>query len=189
MSRAVVVLDRFMTFLAGLILLVLGAAAILWWLGTFPSWPTRVDASVVVQDTKASWWPWAAAIAGIVLVLLGLRWLAAHLPSRGVAQVKLTGSGAQGRLSAQVRSVADTAAEVLQQTPGVRSARGTIQRDRGQLVARLRATVEPGADLHAVAGAADAVAADLQQVLGREDLRCRIQLRVAHRGRSQPRVT
>ena len=71
----------------------------------------------------------------------------------------------------------------------VRSVRGTINRDRGQLVARLTATIEPQADLATVGAAADAVSADLKKVLAREDLRCQVNLRVAHRGRRLSRVT
>ena len=61
-------------------------------------------------------------------------------------------------------------------------------RERGQLVARLRATIEAEADLQAITSAADQVAADLAQVLERDDLHLQVQLKVATRSRSLPRV-
>ena len=54
---------------------------------------------------------------------------------------------------------------------------------------RLTAIIETSADLPAIAAAADQVAADLGAVLGRDDLRCQVQLKTAARTRAQPRVT
>jgi len=110
MSRAVVAWNRVVTLLLGLVLLALGAAAVLWWLGTFPGWPTQLHTDQVTQATQQPWWPWAAGGAGLVLALLGLRWLASHLPDRGVTTITLPGSSRAGRLDAQVRPIASAAA-------------------------------------------------------------------------------
>jgi len=188
-SRATLAVNRVVTFLVGLILVASGAAAILWWRGTVPSWPDRLDLGTVIQTGRQPWWPWAAGLLGIALVLLGVRWLAAHLPNPAVSQLRLPGSNPQGQLHVSTGPVAAQAADLLAQTAGVRTARGTITRDRGELFARLNATIEPEADLRAVAAAADCVSAELRSVLQREDLRCQVRLRVAARGRSLPRVT
>lgn len=79
-----------------------------------------------------------------------------------------TGSGPEGRLLVNAGTVASAAADAI--AAGVRSATGTIQRDRGQLVAKLTATVEREADLHLVAAAADTVTADLRRALQRDDM-------------------
>jgi hypothetical protein len=189
MSRAVIAFDRLMAFLIGLILVFVGAAAVLWWAGTFASWPGALDASLVLNFSTQPWWPWVAALLGAILIVLGLRWMAAHLPQRGVSQLKLPGSSQHGRLYAQVGPVAKTAAEIFGQTPGVRSAGGTIQRDQGQIIARLNAIIEPQADLQDIADAAARVSAELKQVLQRDDMRCQVRLRVARRGRDLPRVS
>jgi hypothetical protein len=123
-----------------------------------------------------------------LLALLGFRWLFAHLPRRGAGPLKLPGSDQGGRLVADGGSVASAAADELEATPGVRSARGTVLRERGQVVARLNATIEPEADLAVVARSADRPSAHLRHVLGREDLNFRVQLRVAARNRPGPRV-
>ena len=185
MSRAVIAVDRVAAIIVGLTLSVAGVAAVIWWRGE-SGLSGALNSSGVVKQTTQPWWPWVTGLVGAALVLLGLRWLLAHIPNRGVAKVRLPGTGPQGRLSAEVKSVAQVAAQVLQTTEGVRSARGTIQRDRGQIVARLTATIEPHADLRAIAAAADAVSADLKTVLQREDMHCLVNLRVAPRGR-QPR--
>lgn len=193
MSRATITADRMAAFLVGLLLICAGVAGALWWQGTLTTWfpglSNRLDTSSVTDLTRQSWWPWAAGAAGVVLVLAGLRWLIGHLPSRGVSQLKLPGSTSQGTLLAQVRPVAAAAAEALEQTPGVRSAKGSIREERGQLVARLNATVEQQADLAAVAAAADRVSAQLAQVLQRDDLACQVNLTVARRDHAPARVT
>lgn len=187
MSRAVIAFDRIAAIVLGLLLLAAGAACIAWWRGDLGlSGP--LDVQPVVDRTTQPWWPWVAGLVGAALVLIGLRWLAAHVITRGVGQVRLPGTGKKGRLTAQVKSVAQAAADVLENTEGVRSTRGTINRDRGQLTARLTATIEPTADLRAVTEAADQVAADLKHVLQRDDLHCLISLRVANRGRPLTRV-
>ena len=193
MSRATIAANRIVAFLVGLVLIGVGVAGVLWWQGTltrwFPGVSNRLDTSPVTELTKQSWWPWAAGAAGVVLVLLGLRWLLGHLPSRGVSQLKLPGSTSSSKLVAQVRPVAAAAAEALQQTPGVRSAKGSLRKERGQLVARLNVTVEQQADLAGVASAAERVSAQLGQVLQRGDLVCQVNLTVARRDRTPTRVS
>lgn len=187
MSRAVIAVDRLAAIIVGLTLIAASLATVMWWRGNLGlSGPFRSPS--VVKETTQPWWPWVAAIIGLVLVLLGLRWLVSHLPSRAVAKVRLPGTGPTGRLTADVKSVGQVAAQVLADTEGVRSARGAIERDRGQVVARFTATIEPQADLELIADAADALSADLKTVLQRDDLHCIVNLRVARRGRRLPRV-
>ncbi|MEO7060745.1 MAG: hypothetical protein ABI083_13580 [Lapillicoccus sp.] len=189
MSRTLIAVDRFMALVVGLALIAVGVAGALWWRGTFASWPTRLDTSAAVIMTTQPWWPYAAGLLGLVVILLGLRWLVGHLPGRAISQVTLPGSTPHGRLLAQVRPVTSAAADVLEQTPGVRSASATIQEQRGQFVARLNATIDQQADLSAVAAAADDVASDLARVLQRDDIYCQVNLSVAHRSHSVSRVS
>lgn len=188
MSRAVIATDRVAAVLLAVVLLVGGVVAVLWWSGSLAALdgPLRLDAAS--DATTQPWWPWALGALGVALILLGLRWLAAHLPDHGVAQLVLPGSGGGGRLLVDARAVAEAAADALEGSPGVRSAKGVLERDRGQLVARLTATVEREADLESLARAADAVSAQLRTVLGRDDVRGSVQLTVAQRRGSLPRV-
>lgn len=188
MSRGVIFLDRVAGLLVGLLLVAAGAAALLWWHGDLTTVPDRVDLSGVRDLTQQSWWPWATAAAGFVLIVLGLRWMTAHLPRRGVDELTLPGSDRTGRIRVSVGSAADAAADVLGQVRGVRSARGKVISDRGQLVASIDAVIEANADLSAVAHGADQAVGELRQALERDDLHARVQLKVASRSRSVPRV-
>jgi hypothetical protein len=87
--------------------------------------------------------PWSAVGAGAVTVLLGLCWLIAHLPARGVGMLVLPGSDRAGRLLVDPGSPAG----VLAGTPGIRSAHSKVVRDRGELVVALTGTIDPRADL------------------------------------------
>lgn len=187
-SRATIAFDRLATLVVALVLVLAGVSAIAWWLDAVSWLPGSVDLSSVKDAMGQSWWPWALALVGVLLVLLGLRWIIGHVPDRGVKDLRLPGSNEQGKLRAAATPVATVAAQVLEDTPGVRSSSGKIVRERGQLVAQLRTTIEAGADLRSVAAAADQVSADLARVLERDDVRCLVQLKVAARSRPLPRV-
>jgi hypothetical protein len=187
-SRLTIAVDRLVAFVLALVLLAAGVAGIAWGTRRVSGFAGSIDLGAVVDATDQTWWPWATGVVGAVLVLLGLRWLVAHLPRRGTGPLKLTGTGPAGRLLADGNSVADAAAEALHGASGVRSASGRVIRERGRVVARLKATIDADADLTAVSEAADQVSAELRQVLGRGDLDCRVELRLARRDRPRARV-
>ncbi|NUR16609.1 MAG: hypothetical protein HOQ13_09895 [Dermatophilaceae bacterium] len=188
MTRGTVAFDRVMMAVVGVVLLALGVLGILWWAGRLGTIPQQVDLSGIRWWPQQAWWPWALGAGGVVVALLGLRWLLSHLPRGAVSHLSLPGSDARGRLLAAAGPVLDAAAHALAETPGVRSARGRIEHDRGRVVTRIDATIERSADLALVASAADAVTADLQSALERQDLTSRVQLRTAGSDRPQPRV-
>jgi hypothetical protein len=188
MSRTTIGLDRVVLFIVAIGLIGVGAAGIAWWLDLVSWLPARMDLSWARDTVGQSWWPWVAGVAGLVAVLVGLRWLIGHLPDRAVDDLTLSGSDPGGRFRAAANPVARAAAQMLAGAPGVRSASGKVLRERGRLVARLTATIETRADLQAIATTADQLAADLGAVLGRDDLRCQVQLKTATRTRAQPRV-
>lgn len=189
MSRSTIALDRAALLVVAIIFIAAGAGAIAWWLDLFTWLPASLDLVPVQDVTAQGGWPWAIGVAGVIAVVAGLRWLIAHLPNRGTGDMTLPRSGPTGKLRAAPNSVAQAAGHALAAAPGVRSATGKVVRERGQLVAHLKATIEAGADLRAVAAAADQVAADLGAVLGRDDLHCQVDLKVATRTRALPRTT
>ncbi|MEZ0494649.1 hypothetical protein AB2L28_20625 [Kineococcus sp. TBRC 1896] len=187
MSRTVLGLDRLLTFLLGLVLLVGGAAAIAWWAGwlsqVFPGTGDRFAAGTG-DAVRAGWFAAVAAAVAVVLAVLALWWLLSHLPRRGTDDLTLAGSETSGRLRLHADAPARTAADLLAAQPGVRGARGRTRTDRGELVLELRATCEPTADLHEVAAAANRISAQTRQVLGRDDVHGRVVLSIARSDRS-----
>jgi len=192
MSRRVLGWDRIATFVVALVLLAVGVAALLWGAGQlarlWASAPDQVTTSAVSDVYGYPWWRAVSIAAGVVLTLLGLWWLAAHLPRTHVAPLRLPGSGAGGRSSVDGSAAVSTAMEVLAEVPGVRSASGRLKQTRGQVVAEMAVTAGPSTDLSALSASIDAVSADLAQVLSREDVRSRVRVRIARRDQASARV-
>lgn len=188
MTRRLLAVDRLAALLFALLLICGGLAVLVWYFRWPVTWGQTLGLGPLASASETPWWPWAAALAGLVLIAVGIIWIGAHLRSQSVGHLRLSGSDRTGRLEADAGKATTAAADVLADAYGIRSARGHVKRDRGQLVAQLVATVEPDADLSAVAAEADQVSAQLQHVLGRDDLTCNIELKVAHRGGRQPRT-
>ncbi len=187
-SQTTLALDRFATLIVASVLIAGGALGVWWWTGE-SSLADRSDTAPLQDFVMMAWWPWASAVVGVLLILIGLRWMAAHLSRTKVTRLNLTGSGAGGMLGVDASKVANAAADTFADTLGVRSAKGRVNRDRGQIVAQIDATIEPEADLSTIAEQADLVSAQLAHVLGRNDLRCSVQLTVARHGRPTDRVS
>ncbi|GAA1639158.1 hypothetical protein [Georgenia ruanii] len=191
MSRGVLAVDRVVAFLLGLVLLLAGLAAIAWGAGrlylVWPAVPAVLRLRALRAAVELGWWAPTVAVAGVVAVALGLWWLLAHLPRRGVGTLALPGAGGGG-LRLDPDAAVAAAADALAQAPGVRSASGSMRDDRGELVALLDATIEPTADLGAVVAAAEQVSAELGHVLSLPAARCRVELSVARRGRQLARA-
>lgn len=192
MRRSILGFDRVLVLLLGLLLLVLGVAAVGWQTGFLESlWPDVPD-EIAVDSGQVTGSSSFAALAGVVggaLIVIGLWWLLAHLPRRSVGSLRLPSGDQPGRLVVDPGPAVATAAEVLADDPMIRSAKGAVLADRGELVVRLRATVDPDADLGAVVDACDAVLADLAHVLPADQLRSRVELSVLRRGAVGPRVS
>ena len=192
MRRSILGFDRVLVLLLGLLLIVLGVAAVGWQTGFLESlWPDVPDEIAVdsSQVTGSSSFAVLAGVVGGALVVIGLWWLLAHLPRRSVGSLRLPSGDQPGRLVVDPGPAVATAAEVLADDPMIRSAKGAVLADRGELVVRLRATVDPDADLGAVVDACDAVLADLAHVLPADQLRSRVELSVLRRGAVGPRVS
>ncbi|MDC7123125.1 hypothetical protein OMK64_16460 [Cellulomonas fimi] len=191
MRRSVLAVDRVLLLLLGLVLVVAGVAAVGWQVGFLSDvWPSAPDRLAVDTETvtQTSGYPVLLALAGVLLVGLGLWWLVAHLPRRSVGALRLPAGDRAGRLTVDPGPAVATAAEVLAEASDVRAARGSVLRDRGELVVRLRATVDPGADLPAVVAACDRVLADLARVLPSDRLRSRVEISVLREPAAAPRV-
>ncbi|TRW86349.1 hypothetical protein FK535_07790 [Mycolicibacterium sp. 018/SC-01/001] len=172
MTRAAVAFDRVVTLLAGIALVALGLAAVAWVRGDLGGGrPLKTPLS---SWTVASWWSWALLGAGVVAILLALRWLAAHRWPPKAARVDLTGDAAS---TADATSVASVAADVLAADPAVTKASGSATRQRGRPTVTLTARVPARSGLPASVRAADEVVGTAAMMLG-EGVAFRTVLRV-----------
>lgn len=192
MNRATFQLDRFLTIVLALALLLGGLWVLAWAADLLPAgwWSPsgfRLGLAESVADTE--WWPWALLGGGLLLALLGLWWFGSHFRANGVGQLAIPGSAQEGRLRVDSSALASGAAAALtESSSGVASATGRVVEEGRSLVLDLTATVRTDADLREVAKACDAVSAQAAAVSGREDLTCRVRLKVAPGAKAAPRV-
>ncbi|MGM0386418.1 MAG: hypothetical protein ACQERF_10630 [Actinomycetota bacterium] len=182
--------DRLLTILVALVLILGGVWLTAWGLERLPAgwWaPTRFDLGLG-DTTDSGWWPWALLIGGVLVTLIGILWLGSHFRTAGVGALVLPGGDPTGRLTIEASALTSGAAEALAQHPAVSSASGRLVEEKNRVVLALTATVSPQADLRAVASACDDVATHVLRSSGREDLACRVRVKVASRARSSPRV-
>lgn len=147
MNRAPARLDRTVSLLLGLVLIVGGAILIDHRTHWLRDWPERADLASVRRVLDESWLPWVAGAAGLVLILLGLWLLLAQLRRATVSRIRLRDSDSSGSLAVDSGSLSTVVAGSLEQSGGIQSSRASIVDDRsvGQMVLA-RAQVDPRTD-------------------------------------------
>lgn len=155
--------------LTGGVLLAAGAAALAIGLGLFGGTATTspLVSTPVIETLTAAWLPYAAAVGGVVLVVLAGRWLLVQGRSNSVSRVEVGSNPAEGASRVQGSVVCRAVADDIETYPGVRRARvnltgradeprlrvnlvieedaeaaGLWQRCRTHALARARATLE-----------------------------------------------
>ncbi len=127
-------IDRLATIVVGLALV--AAALLAWdWRLDLTGWfqqTLRTDGADTVLDS--SWWPWAWAVVGVALGVVGLLWLLAHLPRPTRGTSRIDGSDATGRLEVDVASLARTLADRWAELAPVTGVRGRTAPDAHDLV-------------------------------------------------------
>ncbi len=183
--------DRLLLIVLALVLLLGGIWLAVWSEGGLPAgwWsPSGLTVGLAEDMTGVAWWATALLLGGLVLAVVGLVWLASHFRPNGVGVLALPGTDRSGRLTMDASALASGAAASLADSPAVSSASGRLLEEKNRVVLALTATVPPQAELAAVVRACDDVAAHVLDSTGRQDLTCRIRVKVASRSRSAPRV-
>lgn len=102
MNRTVLRLDRVLLALFGLVLVVVGVAALLWTTGTLAEYvdgvPDSLDTSGATTAASQTWWPYATGAVALLLAIVAVWWMLAHLPARSVPEQDLPGSSRAMRL-------------------------------------------------------------------------------------------
>ncbi|MCV7058371.1 alkaline shock response membrane anchor protein AmaP [Mycolicibacterium gilvum] len=167
MTGTATVIDRIAALVLGVLLAAVGAAMVIWTTHLIDGTPVYLTAPGLVSAAATAWWPWAVTAAGVLLVLLGLRWLATHRPARRARDLTLAESNlSEGCLSANLGSLADAAAAELRERPAIASASGKAVIDRGKPSIHLDVTAAGTDALAHAAHAADEVAATTVGMLG-----------------------
>ena len=169
--------------MVGLVAIAAGVLVIVWHYDWWEALPNPSDTSSIQRFFEHEWWPWIEGAAGVVLVLIGLRWLLRHLPSAGIKEFNLPSGDGSGRGTVNARSLLSTALDVLSDAPGVRAAKGTMSREDARLVVRIRATAAADADLDRLADATDEVMQQLASASGRNDLETHVHITVSGKAR------
>ncbi|GAB7068650.1 alkaline shock response membrane anchor protein AmaP [Mycobacterium hodleri] len=186
MTRTAVTFDRFAAGVAGLALIALGAALVVWNTTWVPNLPDAVTLPGLRAATTTGWWPFALAGAGIVLVVLALRWLFAHSPVAKVKSLPLR-SDDSGTITVDLGEVADAAAQALQQSLDVESASGKAVIDRGTRTVDLTITTSASPRADRLIPAIDAVCAQISGVLSDPSVATRTTIHTGKRERRRVR--
>lgn len=177
MTRTAVALDRLAALLIGVLLIVLGAGALVWNTDLFSDTPEAITAPAFTTATTEPWWGWAMAGAGVILLVVGLRWLLSHSPAQRAKTLRLDGTDRTGTLSADLGAVADGVAAALADIAGVQSAKGKAIIDRGLTTLDFSLSVGVDRDLGPVITDIDEVAAQVPRSTGDPGIAVRFRIR------------
>lgn len=147
--------NRTVLTLLALVLLVAGVAGALLSYGVFGSAAAKktvLDNPISDYIGKSSLWFWiAAAVLGLLLAYLGVRWLLAlSFSTDRVNELTMPGSKEGGRTTLTSSAITRAVVEEVESYPGVRSANARIVGDQDAPELVLETTLEDSANLTGV---------------------------------------
>jgi hypothetical protein len=187
MTRSASTVDRVAALAFGLLLIVLGLGLLVWNTDWLPGIPQMVTAPGLATASETAWWPWALAGAGVVSVLVALRWLLIHTPKATIKGLRLPGGG-NGTVTADLSAVASAAADVLAASGDIDKAKGRAVVDRGTRTILLDVTAYSAAVLTELSQPIDAVGSQIAGVVGDSRIATRTTIHVGKRSRRGHRV-
>lgn len=138
MTRLAIGFDRVILFIVGVSLLAAGVAAWQWQHGHING-GRAIRTSPLLDAVPTWWWPWTTGAAGIILIAVGLRWLATHRPAHRARRVTLVQDGQAVTVNAN--AVARASARALGAKASVIKASGHATIQSGTPTITLTATV------------------------------------------------
>ena len=185
MTRLATSIDRLAALLLGVLLIVLGLGLLVWNTDWLPHIPQAITAPGLVTASGTHWWPWALAVAGILLIVLALRWLFTHTPQAKIKTQRLSGAEKNGVIDVDLKHVAGAAAHALEQHPDVDSAKGRAIFDRGTRTIALDVTTNSPTLLTELTGPIDAVGRHIAEVIGEANVATRTTIHVTKHPRRE----
>jgi hypothetical protein len=186
MSPALHLWNKVAVAVVGLSIASLGVAMILWRAGVLAT-PASADTTTVTRLIGSAWWPWAAGVVGLVVVLLGIRWFVAYIPRSVATELALSKSDEHGDLSVSLSALASAMDDRIAVAPGVRRCNSSVRRDRGVRLVETRVHVDSGVHLRMLTGAVDDVARDVEAMLSGDAPATRVRVYV-NRSRREKRL-
>lgn len=183
--------ERTVVFVVGLIALLAGIAGLLASLGVFGP---RRSSSPVLDPVVRQWWLGGSAIAntalivaGLVLLCLGLWWLARALRPEPHPDLRLESVG-PGSLTVASRALTSAVRTDAETVTGVERARVRMGGDEQQPALRMTLSLREGTDVRQVWEEVDQrVLSRVRQALGRETVPTAIHLRLNRAPRQRVR--
>lgn len=186
MTPRVIRFDRGLTLLVGVLGIALGLLMVDWhYQWVLQSYPSEVSTDGADEIVTSTWFPWAFAVAGVVLGLVGLVWLVSHLRRRGPSTLRLRASDQTGRIQADLRSIADAAAARLESLAAVTAVSGTVVTIRSRPVILLRGRIDPVASVTSITEAAETCSQDIAEAFPDHAVGCRVLIDSPRRGKAR----
>lgn len=168
MKRGAAALNRLLVLVVGLVLAVVGAAAIAWDRDV-PAVRTAVrhlDRDDIAAIPDEPWWHWALGATITVCALLAVVVLAVDLVRRRAAPSTMLETATDTAVAIDLGPVAGGVAAELERLPSVRRARGRAVSDRGLATIQVTLDADPHGDIAALVRDAEHVAATTTSALG-----------------------
>ena len=188
MSRKLVTLDRLAGLVLAVVLVLLGLALVDWQPHRVVALPVTLRTGAVLDQTSATWWPFVTAVLAVALVLLGLRWVVAHLRRVTRRQARLSESSGAGRIVLDTSSVARAVAATLQSELVLPEANGRVREQRGRPLVQVDARCTTSTDVAELRERAERLTRDMRVAFPSGDVPVRVvvdapRTRVRDRGR------
>ena len=178
MTRTTIALDRLAGLLVGVALIAVGIGALIWHTGWVDGLPQVITAPGLADAVDTPWWRWAVAGAGLVCVVVALRWLSAHRPSIKAGPIRMHDAEDVGTITIDPAAIASVAADALERHPAVRAAKGKAVADRGKRTIEMTVTAAHPDELMSVIAAIDDTCAQIALAAGDVPLNVRATLRI-----------
>lgn len=186
MTPRVIRFDRVMTLLVAVLVVALGLLIVDWhYRWVLRAYPAELSTGPARDVVTSDWFPWAFAVGGVLLGLVGLVWLLSHLGRRGPSTLRLDASDQTGRVEADLRSIAGAAATRLESLAPLTGVSGTVVTIRSRPVILLRGRIDPVAAVAPVAEAAEICAQDVAAAFPDDSIGCRVLIDPPRRGRGR----
>ncbi|MBO1755017.1 alkaline shock response membrane anchor protein AmaP [Allobranchiibius sp. CTAmp26] len=186
MSRAPYKLDRLATIVIALLLIALGLALIDWrYHLVLHGYSRRISLGSLPNWAATSWWPWAFAVATLILGLIGTWWLLAHLRNTTTKQTKMPQSDPHGTITLDTASLASAVADSLQKSGPFTSVKASSSQAGAATTVLVTAHLDKHADGTSIHEATQALQTQLRSAFPDQGVTARVLLDQTRSPRSE----